>query len=96
MRNLPQPAAVRFQVSAQIHKPKGVEITSEFLAIAFLAWLDGKEVKGITFRVIIWTGRKQRELTEIGTDHRGEVLKETLRRALQAGRLHIAPVGENQ
>lgn len=89
---LPKPDTVRFQVSIKGTRFKNLkEARAEFMR-----WLDGEEIDH-TIKVHIWERNKQRILDgeDIRDDQRGTLLRETIRRALQRGKLSIREIGRN-
>lgn len=84
MKKLPKPQTVRFQVSMRGHRYANLAEARK----DFLRWLDDEQPES-EIQVHIWSNEKERVLTEIGNDPRGEVLKQVLRRALQSGKLQI-------
>lgn len=84
---LREPDTVRFQVS--IHTNLALRKVKEARAV-FESWLETGEAPGDTeIKVHIWQNDQERIIEEIGDDPRGQVLRETIRRALRDGRLQI-------
>lgn len=80
------PQTVRFQTSQ-----RGVRFKDLKAARAdFEAWLEnGISPAGAITEVHIWEGQKKRVIEEIDDSPRGEILRATIRRALQSGKLQI-------
>lgn len=83
---------VRFQVSLRTRlKPFNKKMAQK----AVMDWLDnGKQPEGVNVQITIWQGPDERmiDANDVGQDYRGSILRETIRRALQDGRLSIGKI----
>jgi hypothetical protein len=94
---IPRPRTVQFQISIRARHPRGATFTNEFMRQVTERWIEtGEQPHGFTVRVVIWSAGKQREISEIDSSERGEILRATLRGALQERRLVIKKVGHTK
>lgn len=96
-----RPNPVRFQVSIRTKLPRDFVLSEADAEAAFKLWMKlGESPPGMDIRVVIWQGRTRRTITELSDrtltdENRSQVLRDTLRRALQEGRLRFRKIRRN-
>jgi hypothetical protein len=95
---LPKPNAVRFEISVRAKLPPSALalLRKEAITEAVEQWLEGAPPDHFDIRLTVWSHNKSRAIPEIGSDARGERLREVLRKALQSGALQIRQVGHTR
>jgi hypothetical protein len=95
---LKRPSSVRFELSVRARLPVGALtlLRKEVITEAVERWIEsGEQPDGWIIKLTIWTHGKGREIREIGSDERGERLREVIRARLQSGALQVRQMGNS-
>lgn len=91
------PRSVDFQFNVRARVPKGSRVSNRLTSEIVRRWIEGEHIPNRwSVRVVIWSGRSSREISELDDSPRGESLRNTLRSALKSGKIRFKKMGSHR